>query len=277
MCCQPLITVALLDNVMRFLRVLGHHHRPSALIEIMRLRDVKAARESASTPPTIHLWDREFFAGISSPVIPSSRPLPISVGSVFSGLSELFKRLFGLSFRLTETAAGEVWHPDVKKLEVSDEDGGVIGWIYADLFGREGKPHGAAHYTVRCSRRVDKDDWLGDLAHQDPTMPLSEFPEMENGSLLTGLGPRLVRNKEGLYQLPIAVLSCDFAKPSMNEGPTMLTWSEVETLFHEMGHAVHCKLAFPHCKILNLLKEALLISNAGTNRVSQCGRNTMCY
>jgi len=56
------------------------------------------------------------------------------------------------------------------------------------------------------------------------------------------LGPRLVRNKEGLYQLPIAALSCDFAKPNVNEGPTMLTWSEVETLFHEMGHAVHSML-----------------------------------
>ena len=77
-------------------------------------------------------------------------------------LSRLFKHLYGITLRPADTLPGEVWHPDVRKLEVIDEDAGLIGWIYADLFARAGKASGAAHYTVRCSRRTDDDDELSD-------------------------------------------------------------------------------------------------------------------
>lgn len=88
---------------------------------------------------------------------------PLTLGTVFMGLSRLFQNIYGISLRLADVTPGEVWHGDVRKLEVVDEDTGVLGWIYADLFARRGKPGGAAHYTVRCSRRVDDDDVEGDL------------------------------------------------------------------------------------------------------------------
>ena len=48
--------------------------------------------------------------------------------------------------------------------------------------------------------------------------------------------------KEGRYQLPIVVLTTDFGTVDEAGQPALLGWHEVETLFHEMGHAMHCEL-----------------------------------
>jgi len=50
-----------------------------------------------------------------------------------------------------------------------------------------------------------------------------------------------IPNQEGMYQLPLVVLLCEFTRPSALKGATVLDWHEVMTLFHEMGHAMHCK------------------------------------
>lgn len=128
-----------------------------------------------------------------------------------------------MTFRAEDIRPGEGWDPCVRKLAVIDESEGVVGWIYMDLFARDAKPGGAAHFTVRCSRR----------------MADSELAERE----VEGLPPLAVdgmhlRGRSGLYQLPVVVLMCDFSVP-MDGVPSLLNWHEVETLFHEMGHAMH--------------------------------------
>lgn len=51
---------------------------------------------------------------------------------------------------------------------------------------------------------------------------------------------------QGLYQgkveCPIIAIVCNFTKPT-KETPSLLTFDEVSTLFHEMGHAVHALLS----------------------------------
>lgn len=156
------------------------------------------------------------------------------------GLSRLFRHLYGISFRPVDIAPGEVWHPDVRKVEVVDEEAGVIGWIYMDLFARSGKPNGAAHYTVRCSRRVDDDNVDADQdalarnlgSDSDSAMYVQSSLEFDS---------RRIRGRDGLYQLPVVVLVCEFTPPSARRGAAPLEWHEVQTLFHEMGHAMHCK------------------------------------
>ncbi|PVU95079.1 hypothetical protein BB561_002040 [Smittium simulii] len=80
---------------------------------------------------------------------------------------------------------------------------------------------GAAHFTIKCSRRIDDDIVLDLLQKSD--------------SLLTGSA----NNK--VYQLPIVALVCNFKPPKVTS-PTLLSLPEVETLFHEMGHAIHSML-----------------------------------
>ncbi|KAH7908001.1 mitochondrial intermediate peptidase [Hygrophoropsis aurantiaca] len=192
----------------------------------------KQAHLSVPSLPTIQAWDRDYYCPPEAPTPPIPLP-PLSLGRVFMGLSRLFKHLYGISLRPVEAVSGEVWHSDVHKLEVVDEDSGVIGWIYADLFARAGKSSGAAHYTVRCSRRTDDDDEAGDLTVdgvEGYLQPSRDFERVKRHK---------VRGQVGEFQLPLVVLLCDFAQPTIARGPTVLEWHEVQTLFHEMGHAMH--------------------------------------
>jgi len=154
------------------------------------------------------------------------------------GLSRLFQHLYGISLRPAESATGEVWHTDVHKLEVVDQDKGIIGWIYADLFARKGKASGAAHYTVRCSRRTDDDDRERDGTVSGMEVGIRESQEFE------AVKHHRIPNQAGVYQLPLVVLLCEFPRPTVVHGATVLEWHDVLTLFHEMGHAMHCKQHF---------------------------------
>lgn len=58
------------------------------------------------------------------------------------------------------------------------------------------------------------------------------------------------RREDGRYQCPVVALICNFALPEPGK-PSLLNHNEVETLFHEFGHAMHS-----------------ILTQAGTNRFS---------
>ncbi|TFK94375.1 mitochondrial intermediate peptidase [Polyporus arcularius HHB13444] len=222
------------ENVQHFLNTLADHTRPYARRALRTLSMRKQAHLNTPPFPTIQAWDRDYYCPPEPPAPPISLP-PLTLGTVFMALSRLFQALYGVSLRLAETSSGEVWHTDVRKLEVVDEDRGVLGWIYADLFARGGKPGGAAHYTVRCSRRTDDDDSQGDFKYADERdraiVRVSQEFEASKRFRIPG--------QDVTFQLPVIVLLCEFARPTMGRGATVLEWHEVLTLFHEMGHAMH--------------------------------------
>jgi oligopeptidase A len=99
---------------------------------------------------------------------------------------------------MEEVKGVDVWHPDVGCYRILDENQQVRGYIYIDLFARQHKRGGAWMDSLQSRRK---------LAH-------------------------------GSIQLPIATLTCNFAKPSANKTAT-LSHDEVLTLFHEFGHCLH--------------------------------------
>ncbi|KAJ2929392.1 hypothetical protein H1R20_g7714, partial [Candolleomyces eurysporus] len=211
------------------------HTRPFARRALHTLAHRKQEHHGLSSLPIVQAWDRDFYCPPDPPAPPIPLP-PLTLGTVFMGLSRLFKHLYGVSLRPAESAPGETWHADVHKLEVVDEDQGIIGWVYADLFARRNKASGAAHYTVRCSRRADDDDEAGDL-----TLEGEEHRIQESQSFEAVKRHRLPK-QDGVYQLPLVVLLTEVARPTISKGPTILEWHEVLTLFHEMGHAMHSML-----------------------------------
>ncbi|PWN39321.1 zincin [Ceraceosorus guamensis] len=238
-------------HVDEFLAALDAENRFKTRAKLAELLQLKQQQQGASSG-AIAAWDRDYYSqqylrsiSLQSSTTPIS-PF-YSVGTLFSGLSKLLQKLYGLRFRVVQTDDGEVWEEGVKRIEVMNESEELVGVIYADLFSRQGKAGGAAHYTVRCSRRTDVDDLAGDLAYGLPGAPIDELSLQEKQEMQKACQPLeeesfSVAGKEGKYQLPVVVLICDFVRPTVGQGPTLLSWNEVETLFHEMGHAVHSML-----------------------------------
>ena len=90
------------------------------------------------------------------------------------------------------------WHPEVQCYQILDTHHHPRGYIYMDLFARPNKRGGAWMDTFQSRRKLPN----------------------------------------GQIQLPIASLTCNFAKPVANQPPT-LSHDEVLTLFHEFGHSLH--------------------------------------
>src|SRR5690625_870952 len=114
---------------------------------------------------------------------------------VLEGLFSVAQSLFGAQFKEIEALT---WHTDVKAYQVS-QDNEIVGYLYLDLYARQGKRSGA---------------WVGSERH------------------------RRKNNKTNKGYLPIAYLTCNFSSPQ-NGRPALLTHDDVITLFHESGHALH--------------------------------------
>ncbi|KAJ2766407.1 Mitochondrial intermediate peptidase, partial [Coemansia nantahalensis] len=210
-------------HVDEFLRGLATQAQPQWNSLARSLHLTRSAAGSGAGAGGLFPWDRDYWVGqqqMELGSLPSLAPY-FSLGRVMLGLSRLFQRLYGVELRAAAPQPGEIWHPEVRKLEVVGEDGQLLGLVYCDVFARSSKAHvGAAHFTARCARRIDDDI----------------------GSHPGGAGQPTVVERDGrLFQLPVVVLICNFPGPEPG-APPLLSWSNVETTFHEMGHAMHSML-----------------------------------
>jgi len=233
--------------VNKFLDALAKENAPRASQELAELLQIKQGdARSGNFANKINAWDRDYYTSralASMQFRSRSDDLSayFSIGTVMQGLSRLFHRLFGIRLVPRETLPGETWNPDVRRLDVIDDYEGHIAVIYCDLFQRAGKSPNPAHFTVRCSRHIDEEEVVE--AAQNISEDPSVFDNKEDATN-DGLATSYSRRDDGkLYQLPTIALICDFAfqKQSVfsTPRPALLRFREVETLFHEMGHALH--------------------------------------
>ncbi len=92
------------------------------------------------------------------------------------------------------------------------------------------------HEDVLTYKVTDSDGELVSIFYAD------FFPRAgkRNGAWMTSYKPQMV--KDEVNERPHVSIVCNFTKPT-NSKPSLLTFNEVTTLFHEFGHALHGMLA----------------------------------
>lgn len=223
------------ENVTNFLESLVEATKVNAANELKPLASLKAELTGTEEPKSqeevlelMRPWDREYYGSIQalsqrrSSAVDYGEPISsfFSLGVVMQGLSNLFEKIYGIKLVPSTPKTGETWSPEVRRIDVVDEHEGLIGVVYCDLFERDGKTPNPAHFTVCCSRKM----YDG---------------EEDNSTIQIG-----TNSKGEKFQLPVISLVCNFRSTSTNDsdGICFLQLNEIETLFHEMGHAMHSML-----------------------------------
>lgn len=118
-------------------------YTPAAHAEMAELQAFASSLEGH--PVELKPWDYSYYSNKLKQAKYSFdeealRPY-FELNNTINGVFGLATRLYGLQF--TENPDIEVYHPDVKAFDVTDESGRFIGVIYTDFFPRESKRPGA--------------------------------------------------------------------------------------------------------------------------------------
>ncbi|KAJ3555743.1 hypothetical protein NPX13_g10293 [Xylaria arbuscula] len=234
------------ESVRQFLQALSKHNSSLVEAEIADLVKEKRQRLGLSGDTTLQPWDKDYYMESIRTAMRSTRKTNdflaayFSLGTVMQGLSRLFNRLYGIRLVPRETLPGETWHPDVRRLDVVSDTDGHVAVLYCDLFYRDGKSPNPAHFTVRCSREISADE-IQETWEQNGQGGL---PSFETPLEAANDGMHVSQQSGSPKQLPTIALICDFHHAhDLRNQPALLDYYQMETLFHEMGHAIHSVLA----------------------------------
>ncbi|NES02821.1 MAG: M3 family metallopeptidase [Okeania sp. SIO2F4] len=170
------------------------------------LEDLKAyaARKNAPEANDFKHWDTSFWSERLreekfSFTAEELRPY-FPLPQVLDGLFSLVKRIFGINITAADGEA-PVWHEDVRYFQVNNENNTPIAYFYLDAYSRPAEKRGGA-WMDECITRA-----------------------------------KIVENGKSNLRLPVAYLQCN-QTPPVDGKPSLMTFREVETLFHEFGHGL---------------------------------------
>ncbi|MBD2493061.1 M3 family metallopeptidase [Nostoc sp. FACHB-280] len=210
--------VAAVEALLEELRSASYDAAVKELAELKAFAATKGAPEAQD----LQHWDISFWAERQreakfSFTTEELRPY-FPLPQVLDGLFGLVKRLFGVTVTPADGQA-PVWHEDVRYFQIADETGKPIAYFYLDPYSRPAEKRGGAWMDVCINRGKINDN-----------------------------GATSVR-------LPVAYLVCN-QTPPVDGKPSLMTFYEVETLFHEFGHGLH-----------HMLTQVDYSSAAGVNNV----------
>ena len=199
-------------------------HRPSRLAAARELEQLRQLAREMGAPEGEHLqpWDVPCWSEQLRRRrfdLDSEALRPwFPLEQVLAGLFGLCERLFAIRI-LAADGEAPTWHGDVRFFQVVDQEGNApIAAFYLDPYARPGQKRGGA--------------WMDEcLARQ--------------------------RDHHGQVVPPVAYLICN-QTPPVNGAPSLMTFMEVETLFHEFGHGLQHMLTtidHPQATGLNLVED----------------------
>ncbi|CCD22178.1 metalloendopeptidase NDAI_0A00180 [Naumovozyma dairenensis CBS 421] len=151
------------ETVLKFLNDLKEKLKPLAEKEIKILKDLKKKEcEELGIPYDGHyyIWDHRYYDNkylkdnFNVDIEKISEYYPLE--STIDGMLKIYETVLNLKFiEETDPLAKNVWHPDVKQLSVWNMDDranpAFVGWIYFDLYPRDGKYGHAANFGIASS------------------------------------------------------------------------------------------------------------------------------
>ena len=190
------------EEVLAFLRDLAARAKPFAERD---MRELRAFARDELALPELAAWDVPYAA---EKLREARYGFSDQEVKRYFPEQRVLEGLFGVVETLFEVrfreAVAETWHPTVRFFEVLDRSGALLGQFYLDLYARAHKRGGA---------------WMDHAINR--------------------------RRRGGRVQHPVAYVTCNFSAPTgsgTTARPALFTHDEVQTLFHEFGHALHLLL-----------------------------------
>uniref|UniRef100_A0A0D3FCE8 oligopeptidase A n=1 Tax=Oryza barthii TaxID=65489 RepID=A0A0D3FCE8_9ORYZ len=197
---QKMATVDRVEELLEKLRAASWDHA------VKDMEDLKAFAKESASPEANDLahWDLSFWSERlreSKYDINEEDLRPyFALPKVMDGLFSLANRLFGVSVEPADGLA-PVWNSDVKFYCVKDSSNSPVAYFYFDPYSRPSEKRGGAWMNVVFSRS------------------------------------RVLARNGSPVRLPVAHMVCN-QTPPVGDKPSLMTFREVETVFHEFGHAL---------------------------------------
>uniref|UniRef100_A0A7S0E0D4 oligopeptidase A n=1 Tax=Hanusia phi TaxID=3032 RepID=A0A7S0E0D4_9CRYP len=167
------------------------------------LQELQAFAKSQGFEGELMPWDTTYYAERQREALYSFNEEEVrpyfSLPRVLDGLFQLANRLFDIEVVPAEGNSA-VWNKDVQLWQIN-RDGKVAAYFYLDPYSRPEEKRGGAWMDV-CAGRS-----------------------------------RVMSSEKDGVRLPIAHMVCN-QSPPVGDKPSLMTFREVETLFHEFGHAL---------------------------------------
>ncbi|MFN5728813.1 MAG: M3 family metallopeptidase, partial [Pseudanabaena sp.] len=191
------------EAVEKLLEELRQSSYTAAVAEYAELKEF-AKTQGSSTLGDLKHWDTSYWAERQRETkfnftVEELRPY-FPLPQVLEGLFALVKRLFGVTVVAADGKA-PIWHESVRFFEIQNEQNQAIAYFYLDPYSRPAEKRGGA--------------WMNDC--------IARAKVIEDGQHIT--------------RLPVAYLICN-QSPPVDGKPSLMTFGEVETLFHEFGHGL---------------------------------------
>ncbi|OQE41462.1 hypothetical protein PENCOP_c005G02375 [Penicillium coprophilum] len=140
-------------DVDQLLDGLCNHLQPLAQRELESLQQLKMEdREIEDHSSSLFLWDFEYYHDrllrekydTNHELIAEYFPAEITIQRML----KIFETIFSLSIAPLDVTKEQVWHSDVRVFGVRDEDSDFLGFLYLDIYPREGKYNHAANFNI---------------------------------------------------------------------------------------------------------------------------------
>ena len=226
------------DNQLLLLKIVKLRHQRARLLGYKTHADYVLEERMAKSPETV----LSFLEDFKSKALPAAR-------REFSELSKFAKELDGIE---TLQKWDSAYYSEKLKKRCFDIDDNLL----KPYFELENVLEGAFKiaeklFQIQFVKTNDVETYHSDVVVYKVSDLKGEFvalfyadffprPGKRAGAWMTSFKPQY--RVDGVEERPHVSIVCNFTKPTKNQ-PSLLTFSELTTLFHEFGHALHGMLA----------------------------------